>query len=409
MNYQNRRVFITRDIDTTLLLSSNDENDLCVYDGKPTDVALNYLWGQGADPLCTVISGGNNTCRVAAMMPFVRKAQNGAIPIIALHCGNQELENLLARESSNTEFIGDGRVYYDVFRGLPVEDIAGILYDTMPEGTDAGAESLLRSLCDVIIRTKGSLNLHELSNYRISDCINDIISMENQGVLTPDESADLQADFMAGSIAQNAVRSFVNNLGRQMDNVFGKPTANCCKIKKILNRKGVVSIDLGKGANDLAAELVLNHLKYFQESGRNFALILDELPFGKFGQLADIIRGQLFAISAEDVIARLSGGQNKSDELFYEVMGSVAVAAIFRQNSGASAKKWSDQLGTYHKLKVKTSFSNSRSFMNASDTQGAQVEEGDEPRIRADTINMLPDGIVCIHSADGTLVASISP
>ncbi|MCD8344921.1 MAG: hypothetical protein LUC38_03040 [Oscillospiraceae bacterium] len=46
--------------------------------------------------------------------------------------------------------------------------------------------------------------------------------------------------------------------------------------------------------------------------------------------------------------------------------------------------------------------------MNLNDSRGLSVEEKEEPRVRAETISRLPDGLACIHAANGTLFAEIT-
>ena len=45
--------------------------------------------------------------------------------------------------------------------------------------------------------------------------------------------------------------------------------------------------------------------------------------------------------------------------------------------------------------------------MNSSNSRGLSVDETDEPRIRAETLGKMADGIACIHSIDGILIAEV--
>jgi hypothetical protein len=46
-------------------------------------------------------------------------------------------------------------------------------------------------------------------------------------------------------------------------------------------------------------------------------------------------------------------------------------------------------------------------FIMSSNTRGITVDETDEPRVRAETISMMPDSLACIHNNNGTLFAEI--
>ncbi len=46
--------------------------------------------------------------------------------------------------------------------------------------------------------------------------------------------------------------------------------------------------------------------------------------------------------------------------------------------------------------------------MNSSNSRGLSVDEKEEPRVRAETIGKLPDGLACIHTMGGTLIAEVN-
>lgn len=95
-------------------------------------------------------------------------------------------------------------------------------------------------------------------------------------------------------------------------------------------------------------------------------------------------------------------------DLFSEITGNVSAVVLFRHASGTSCQKWSEHLGTYNKIHIRYSLSQSKAFMNSNDSRGLSVEEKDEPRVRAETINKLPNGLACIHTIDGTLFAEVA-
>lgn len=407
-NYANRAVTAMPYVNNAqLLLTSGDDNDVYRYDTQSQTPALDYIWGVNKDPESMVVSGGTPDARVRALMPFVRKAQLEGTPVVALYSGNSDLDDMIHNNCVMCEDIGYGKMYYDVFRGIPVEDIANILYETMPESTNPSAESLLRAVIEVLIRLNGKITFRDLAMYSTSTLIDDLDGLSTNGSVDVDEYREISRDYMAGSTEIDAVRSFMNKLNRQMENVFGKPHQNTCNIKKTLNLKGVVAIDVGIGNNELAMNLLLNHLLYYQEAGKPFAILVDGISVSQYEQFRSLLRGRTFAISESDFIASLFGGKNRGEDLFTEMMGNVCVAVIFNHKSGTSCQKWSEQLGKYHKLKIKTSISQSNSFMMSNDSRGIQVDETDEPRVRAETISMLPGSLACIHNQHGTLFAEI--
>jgi hypothetical protein len=408
-NYISRAVTVMPYVNRSqLLLTTDSESDIYLCNTQSQTPAQDYIWGDSNDPDSLVVSGGTPDVRVQALMPFVHKLQQAAIPIVVLHSGNRDLETMISGHSTFQESVGCGSVYYDAFRGMPVEDIAEILYETMPESTSPNAVALLKATIEMILKTSGKVDFGGLAAYPIPNLMDALDNMYNAQQVSDDDYQAISRDFMTGSSEITAVQSFLYKLNRQIDNVFGKPSGKCCNIRKTINLGGVETFDLGNGANDLVFTVLLNHLLYYQERGKTFALILDNMPISQYAQIRTLLRGSVFAISQQDFVSALYGGEVRGDEIFNELMGSVGAVVLFNHRSGTSCQRWSEHIGKYHKVKIRTQISQSNSFLSSSDNRGIQVEETDEPRIRPETISMLPPSMACVHRYGGTLIANIT-
>lgn len=390
-----------------LMLTSGDDNDVYRYDTTSATPALDYIWGESDDPESVIISGGQPLERVRALMPFVRKVQMAGVPIVVIHNGDDDVESMIDGNSVIQEKIGYDHADYDAFRGMPIEDIANLLYETMEDSTGASAEALLKSVLEVVVRKSGVLSFRSLALYQIDDLMDDLESMKTSGAISPDEYKSISRDYMSGSSEMDSVKAFLHKLNRQMDNIFGKKHTRSSNIKKTLNQKGVISFNIGKGSNDLAVSFILNHLHYFQEGRKQFAVVVDGVSISQFEQFSSLIRGITFAICQQDFISSIYGGNKKGEDMFTEIMGAVSVSVLLTHKSGTSCQKWSDQIGKYHKIKIRFSINQSNSFMMSNDSRGIQVDESDEPRVRPETISMLPPSLACIHRNSGTLFAQI--
>lgn len=409
-NFQNRAVALLPGISKQqLLLTSGepDDNDVYDYQSQSATAALDYIWGETNTPNSVIVSGGQNKERVCALIPFVHKAQAENIPVIALHTGNPDLEWVIQNHSRDYEFISRKDCFYDVFRGMPVDDIAFLLYEAMPSDTATpAAESLLRALIEVLL-TDGKITLHNLASFPLITLKNKIDSMQKGGLLSDDEYDEINHYCMAGSSDTDAVRIFLNRLNRQSEAVYGKPQSNFSNTKRMLNQKGVVAIDVGTSGNDLLVTLVLNHLLLLQSQRKEFAVLLDNLPISKHEKIRDLLRGHPYALSNQDFISSLFGGEQRGDDLFSEITGNVNTTVLFRHASGTTCQKWSEHLGKYKKIRIRYNIAQNNAFMNTSNSRGLSVDETDEPRIRAETLSKLADGLACIHSIDGILIAEV--
>jgi hypothetical protein len=410
-NFHNRSVAVLPNTNKQqLLLISGDpsDNDIYDYQTKSSIPALDYIWGENDNPDGVVVSGGQNESRVRALMPFVRKTQNKGIPLIAIHSGNRKLEEMLDIESSSHEFISRCGFYYDVFRGMPVEDMAYLLYETMPEDfAKPSSEALLRSLLEMVLRTKGAVTFQNLADFPLHELKDKLNIMQIAGEVSAEEYREINHYFMTGSVEIDSVRVFLSRLKRQAEVAFGSSTPNSCNIKKMLNNKGIIALDLGMVNNELLFSFVFNHLMLLLSKGRNFSIILDDIPLSRYPKVIDLLRGRAYAISHNDFVSSLYGGVGRGEDMFSEITGGVSTIVLLSHPSGTSCQKWSEHLGKYQKIRIRYNIAQSSAFLNSGDTRGITVDETDEPRIRAETLGRLPSSLACIHNCKGTLIAEV--
>ena len=410
-NYNARDVAVLPGLDKQLLaLTSADpqDNDIYDYTSQSQTPGLDFIWGQDPTPEGLVVSGGGNDQRVRALMPFVDKAQTNNLPVIALHTGNQKLAAMVGQRSRACEHVHASASYYDVFRGMPVGDIAYLLYGTMDRSTTtAAAEALLQAAVEVLLLTDGVVTAEKLAALSLPTLNDQIDKLHLAKAIPTDQYQELSRYFMSGSAETNAVRIFLNQLARQIESVYGRMGTRSCNIKKMLNMAGSVTIDVGLANNDLLTKLLINHLLLLESQGRDFAIILDNVPISRYPQLMDVLRSRRYAISHDDVVSSLFGGARNGDDLFAEITGNVKTAVVFHHNSGTACQKWSDYFGKYHKIRVRFNVSQNTAFLNTSNSHGISVDETDEARVRAETLSRLPPNAACVYSAGGILITVV--
>lgn len=410
-NFQNRSVAVLPGVSKQQLLLTSaepDDNDVYDYKSNSPTAALDYIWGENDDPEGIIVSGGQNNERVSALIPFVHKIQAKGIPFFVLHSGNSALEKMVCSHSTDCEIISAKGTFYDVFRGMPVDDIAYLLYESMPDDqATPAAESLLRALIEVLLRSIGNVTLSNLAAYPIMSLKTDIDQMYGKGAFDADEYAEITQYYMAGAAESGAVRIFLNKLNRQAENVYGKGNSRQSNIKRMLNRKGAICVDVGSSSNELLVSLITNHIDYIQAQGKQFALLLDGFPLSHYQKLCDVLRGKIYAISNSDFVSSMYGGNTRGDDLFSEMTGNVSTTVLFKHNSGTTCQKWSEYLGKYRKIRIRYNIAQNNAYMNTSNSRGLSVDETDEPRVRAETLSKLPPGTACIYCNSGILIADV--
>ena len=412
-NFQNRSVAVLPNVSKQQLMlttSEPEDNDVYDYDVSDRNAALNYIWGENDDPEGVIVSGGQNIERVNALIPFIHKVQTKKIPLFVIHSENSALEKMTYAHSDDCECISAYGAYYDVFRGMPVDDIAFLLYETMQLNgeTTPAAESLLRALIEVVLRNEGSVTINNLATYPLMSLKSDIDNMYAKGFFNSDEYSEITQFYMAGTSETAAVRIFLSKLNRQAENVYGKGNSKRSNIKRMLNKNGAICIDVGVSGNELLVALVTKHIDMLQSQGKHLAVLLDGLPLSRYSNLSDLLRGKIYALSNNDLVSSLYGGSSRGDDLFSEITGNVATVVLFRHSSGSTCQKWSDYLGKYKKIKIRYNISQNNAYMNSSDSRGLSVDETEEPRVRAETLSKLPAATACIYCNDGILIAEVN-
>ena len=416
-NFESRGVMAMPYVDKIRLRLATgmpEDNDVYDYQSSSANPGLDFIWGETDQPENALVSGGTPGERSLAIMPFVHKCQQKGIPVVAIHAGNAHLENMLVDHSVVCELISRKDLYYDVFRSLPVDDIAHILYETI-EDASPNVSVLLSALLEVVLRLEGNVTIQNLAAFPLVKFLDKLNDLKTHGTVTQDEFDDLSRDYMSGSAEIETVRTFLGRLARQSDSLYGKVRGNTCNIKKMLNKSGIIGLDVGVSNNDLVIALAMNHFRYVQSLGRDFAIVIDGIAISRFLQLCDLFRERLHVISHSDFIASLAGGERNNDELFTEITGGIATIVLLNHKSGTSCQKWSDHLGKYHKIYVKTNVSQGDNLgtgffgsgASRTNTQSINRDEEDVPRVRAETLSMLSDSLACIYSRNEILFSKL--
>lgn len=412
----NRGVWVSSSVDKKALCLNDDPkfDDTETIRDADNEPALGYLAGDSECPESVIISGGTDEDRCKALIPFIFKSQNKNMPIVILHNSDSELEAMIAGCCKVHEIVSrDGR-YCDIFAGLIPDDIVSLIYDTICEDkAKEGTESLLRALVNVVLTRKPEACVEDIASFPIGRLRDGITSLKDDGVLKGSEYSEWIGDYDAGSQARESVRSFLARLNTDFKSVFGEDRPERSNIRRTLNSKGIVMIDIGKCSAEIAVKLIMNYLLLLDKNKHSFNVIIDDLPIAKFPEFGDLIRGRTYAISHSDFIASLSlsrskyNHENNSEELFIDLTCDAGAAVVFRHNGIASCRKWSEYFGTYRKIKIQREHTRSGGVFHYNRSDSLAEHEQDLPRVRERSISMLPDGVACVYRNEGIFIGSI--
>ncbi len=401
---QNRSVFIAPGMNKNLLLLNDDP----AYDDvKVKNLSwLDYIYPEDETLGNLIISGGTDRERSKAFMPFIMEAQKNNIPVIAIHNNNHELEKILQGYSHEVQIISQGNrnLYFNIFGGLKTDDIVRLLVKSLDDEPEHGFESLLRALIEFMLLRDGTISLHNMAAFSINNFTTELQTNYDDRLINKYEYDEIMNLYKAGSASRETLKRFLKDLCNEFEAVFGTISLRKkSSVRKILNDKGIVIFNAGNGVNEKSTELMINYLLMLQMQGFVFNILIDKFPVYKFPKFRELLRGCNFSLGHKDFIASLSGG----DEDLFNELTSGSTAVIFR-HTGESCREWSEYLGTYQKLKAKTSIGQSGGIFDFNPSKNTEDEEQEKPRISPATISRLPDSTACILKYHEIFIANIS-
>lgn len=415
----NRGVWVSSSVDKKALCLNDDPkfDDTETIRDADNEPALGYLAGDSELPESLIISGGTDTDRCRALIPFIFKSQKNHMPIVIIHNSDSELEAMIAGNCKVHEIVSRKGNFCDIFAGLIPDDIVRLIYDTVEQDTpERGTEPLLRALVNVVLTKRPDACIEDVASFPPGRLRDEINSLNAQGVLTKQQYSDWLEDYDSGSCARDSVRSFLARLKDDFRSTFGtkKPGQANANIRRALKSKGIVMLDIGKGNAELAVKLIMNYLLLLDKNNHKFNVIIDDLPIAKFPEFSDLIRDRAYAISHSDFVAAslslsrsIYSRENNAEELFHDMTRDVGVVCVFRHPSTYSCRKWSEYFGMYRKIKIQREHSRSGGLFSYNRTDSLAEHEQDLPRVRDRSISMLPDGGACVYRSEGIFIGSI--
>ena len=401
----NRSVFIAPYLSRNDLLLNDDP----AYDdvGIMNVSAHDYIYGDEGTAEKLIVSGGTDRDRSKALAQFVLHSHEQGMPLFVIADSNRELVNMIRSITGNAEVISadtlSGDSCFHVFGGMRTNDIVHILIDAIQERAEKGWESLLFAIVETLIKHNGTLSVHSLASYPLTNLQGDIDSLYRDKRITKTEHEDLSDYCKAGSSSRASLRLFIEDLGLEFHSVFGKPSGRNSNVKAMLAKHGAVILNIGNGMHKNVVNLIHSFMKLLLMKGMNFNILLDNFPIHKYPDFMDILRGTNYSAAHTDFIASMAGDCN---EALFSELTSGSITVLF-WNTGKSAVKWSEYLGNYSKIKTKTAIAQSGSIFDFRPSKSVSEEEHDKPRISPAALSRLPASTACILRHHEILIAAI--
>lgn len=301
-----------------------------------------------------IISGGISLHRSRAAASVVACSLSQGIPVVVLHEGNIELQNIIASATAftaNKVIIAKNTSVYDPFYNRNNQEICNLIINSA-QATAAisaigqqyiiGITEFIKSknippFCEMFVRCP-----HD-------DLFDKIDDAEVQGYVSAQKATQIRNQLMQGQNERANVQTFFSQLAYQSAGILSnKASRNATvNVKTAVEHNGMLMIDIGSSTNDILLNLLINEVKEVIATGKQIMLILDGININSNELLSKVIKSLssrcLTTLLADDVYSMLGA----DDNLFHSFVGNACKCIVYSHSMGVSCNKWSEVFGYY--------------------------------------------------------------
>lgn len=306
-----------------------------------------------------IISGGLSLYRSRAAASIAACSLSQNIPVVVLHEGNIELQNMIASATAftgNKVIIAKNTSVYDPFYNRSNQEICNLIINSTQSSTVISAigQQYIIGIAE-FIKSKNILPFCEMfvrcPHDTLFDKIDDAVI---QGHITDQKATQIRNQLMQGQNERANVQTFFSQLAYQGAGVLSnKGSRNAAvNIKTAVEHNGMLMIDIGSSTNDILLNLLVNEVKEVLAAGKRIMLVLDGININSNEALSKVIKSLssrcLTTMLSDDVYSMLGA----DDNLFHSFVGNASKCIVFSHSMGVSCNKWSEVFGYYDVDKV---------------------------------------------------------
>ncbi len=231
----------------------------------------------------SVISGGTQRSRNAALWELLRHSIDGSIPVFILHAGNTALQRVLMHGGSGNVYLPRSGQNSELlfFSGLNEDDIALILNGAAQWyfGRNAQMLGAVKCGCQLLEAVGETPSLWRLAHFPWESS-NDFLERHKGSVNVTDAMKTIAAESAGFKDASVFFKNLKSLLPPEPHSGIG--------LQGVLDNGGIVCLDVGSESNLLMAEVMLSLLNRIKQAGYPFLLVVDTLPFRKDSLLKEL-------------------------------------------------------------------------------------------------------------------------
>lgn len=334
--------------------NNNIQRAVCEYQDAPIEA---FVPQNGLSNV--VVSGNNNNIRNRIACAMARNAYEHGRPVIVLHCGNRDLEEMMSTifsSESGFHCVNTRNPIYDPFDGLPKEEISQLVLNSagVDNKVDRNGGVYINGLTDYLTARGRRTLTRTYIECPHDQIFNKVKQEQTAGQLSAADAAYIISQLTQGKMEQGAVEQYFRNLNLQASCILASKSNldRATSIKKKIADKEVIVIDLISASNNLLISVVFQELRNAMAEGKEYTLILDSIPVDSSESLGQLLRNYSnscnFVYSSNDVYAETQS----TESLFNTIMARANNVFVMRHNAAETNRRFSENLGHYKKTEI---------------------------------------------------------
>lgn len=378
-----------------------------------------------------LVSGNNRSIRnrilcVASFNSCLRKK-----PVVILHCGNSELESMIATAYSGETtpyIINMGNPIYDPFVDLAKEDISQLVISSSGNANkiERIGGTYINGLTDYLLSRGRRPIARSYIKCPHDEILTRVMAHRNSGEISEADATHINTEIMQGKTEQGNVEQYFRVLSTQASCILAQKADRAISIRKAIEEDETIMIDLVAASNNLLVNVLLQEIRDAMSRGKEFLLVLDSIPVDASESLGQLIRNYAsscnFVYSSADAYSDTQSTAN----VFETMLAKANTVFVMQHNSAQTNKKFSEYFGEYQRIEVNTTYasgdtyatygqvlpgSSNSDIISTQRVNKPRVEERDIAALSYDELYIKRDAnneIIQVRSTEGTATGRYS-
>lgn len=364
-----RRRSIRRDVQRQL-----DETEARNLENKGVTIYNNaqieaFIADNGVENI--LVSGNNQNIKNRVACAAAYNANDNGIPVVVLHCGNRELERLIAQAYNGSPddyyLINSSNPVYDPLVELDSMQIAQLIVEASTGNNRIGrmGGTYIRGLTEYFTGRNGIDVRPTVKTYidcPYSEILANIVRHRTGGSLNATDADRITSLIVSGQTEQGSVEQYFRVLNTQAESILADDAENAVSIRKAIDENKTIVIDVVSAANGMLINLAVQEMLDAMSAGKRFLLVADSVPVDSselFGQLfRNFSNSCNFVYSSRDAYADTQSTAN----VFETLLARANKVIVMQHNSANSAKKFSEYFGEYERVEINRTLVNGDNY-----------------------------------------------